>query len=298
MERCVRGFLIFLGLLLVLGGGAVAGARFAQIDLSALDSVAGAKDFLLSPMALYAGGGAAGFGLLLIVIAAATGGKRKQKAAKKQTTAPPRTENAAMPDAALSPEPVAMKAAEPPRTVVSPAEKSPQSPPTPQTFAAAAPPALQPPPAAAQKPTASAQPPEGVYDPLIASRNDPRLFNRKRVSDLVSINDALKSYHARHGAYPKAEGLNGYAERGPEWIPGITPDFLRELPRDPEQSNGASGPQYVYASDGKDYKLLAQRVSLIGGTNVEVLGVRIDPTRQPTAENAAFGFWSAGFASA
>jgi len=31
---------------------------------------------------------------------------------------------------------------------------------------------------------------------------------------------------------------------------------------------------------------------------VEVLGVRIDPTRQPTAENAAFGFWSAGFASA
>ena len=114
----------------------------------------------------------------------------------------------------------------------------------------------------------------------------------------MSINDALKAYHAHHGSYPKAEGLSGFSERGPAWIPGITPDFLPELPRDPEHSSDRSGPQYVYASDGKDYKLLAQSVSLIGGTSVEVLGVRIDPTRQPTAENAAFGFWSAGFASA
>ena len=38
-----------------------------------------------------------------------------------------------------------------------------------------------------------------------------------------------------------------------------------------------TGPQYVYVSDGADYKLLAQGVSLVGGTNVEVLGVRIDP---------------------
>jgi hypothetical protein len=35
----------------------------------------------------------------------------------------------------------------------------------------------------------------------------------------------------------------------------------------------------------------------VGGTNVEVLGVRFDPARQNTAENAAFGFWTQGFAS-
>jgi len=81
----VRGFVIFLGLLLMLGG-AVAGAQDAPIDLStidvlnqAFDKVPGSRDFLKTPMALYAGGGAAGFGLLLIIIAAATGGKKKRR---------------------------------------------------------------------------------------------------------------------------------------------------------------------------------------------------------------------------
>ena len=297
MERCVRGFLIFLGVALVLGGGAVAGARFVAVDLSMLDSIAGAKDFLFSPMGLYVGGGVAVFGLLLIIIAAATGGKKKEKPSTAKKAAPAKIEKTVKADTVLAPEPVAsnVPAPEAPRPGARPTETPPQAP-TPQPAAAA--PTPKPQQAVAAKPTASAQPPEDAYDPLIASRTDPRLFNRKRVKDLVSINDALKAYHARHGSYPKAEGLSGFAERGPVWIPGITPDFLPELPRDPEQSNDKSGPQYVYVSDGKDYKLLAQSVSLIGGTSVEVLGVRIDPTRQPTAENAAFGFWSAGFASA
>ncbi|MDP3491948.1 MAG: hypothetical protein Q8R82_02460 [Hyphomonadaceae bacterium] len=300
----MRGFLIFLGLLLVLGGGAVAGAQYANLDLSMLDSVAGAKEFLLSPMALYAGGGASGFGLLLIIIAAATGGKKKEKPAKAPKTTPAKAQKAtqaAKAEDALSPAPAAPKglAPEPPRTVVRPPEKPPEAPaPQPAMAAVQAPPWAQGGPASTTKPTASGQPPEDAYDPLIASRNDPRLLNRKRVSDLVSINDALKSYHARNGGYPKAESLSGFLERGAAWIPGIAPEFLPDLPRDPAQSSDKAGPQYVYVSDGKDYKLLAQGVSLIGGTNVEVLGVRIDPTRQPTAENAAFGFWSAGFASA
>ena len=129
------------------------------------------------------------------------------------------------------------------------------------------------------------------------ARTDPRLVNRKRVQDLVTINDALKSYHKAHGAYPAAAGLGGILERGATWIPGLT-DILPELPRDPAMSMDRSGPQYVYASDGKDYKLIAQNVSLVGSTNPAVLGIRIDPTRNPTQENAAFGFWTEGFASA
>lgn len=289
----MRGFLIFLGLLAVLGGGAVAGAQFASLDLSMLDSVAGAKEFLLSPMALYAGGGAAGFGLLLIIIAAATGGKKKEKPAKTPKAAAAKAEKPAKAEAAPAPVTTKAPAPKPAPQPVAAAAPKPQPAPAPQPAAA---PASRPQPA--PKPTASAQPPEDAYDPLIASRSDPRLLNRKRVSDLVSINDALKSFFAKHGSYPKAEGLSGYPERGVAWIPGIAPEFLPELPRDPAQSTDKAGPQYVYVSDGKDYKLLAQSVSLIGGTNVEVLGVRIDPTRQPTAENAAFGFWSAGFASA
>jgi len=292
----VRGFLIFLGLLLVLGGGAVAGAQYAEqyanLDLSALDSVAGATAFLHSPMALYTGGGVAAFGLVLVIITTATGGRKKQAPARttpqtarksaqpKQAAAPVKS---LTPDTLFDPEPLpaAIPPApmpEAPRTVIRTAERPPASPPS-------------------SKPTASAQPPEG-YDPLAAARTDPRLHNRTRVRELVTINDALKAFHAQHGAYPVAEGLLGRNERGENWIPGLSPDFIPRLPQDPATVSGQPAPQYVYASDGKNYKLLAQGVSLVGGTNVEVLGVRIDPTRRPTAENAAFGFWTPDFASA
>lgn len=256
----MRGFLIFLGVLFALGGGALAGAQYAPVDLAPLNAVAGAKEFVVSPMALFAGGGAAGFGLLLIVIGAATGGAKKAKPAKAATPAPdPRRTESKPPLAA-------------------PAPTAPVS-----------------------KPTASAFPPQAPSaddDPIAVRLKDPRLLNRKRVSDLVSINDALKAYHTANGAYPKAAGLAGFSERGAAWIPGLSPDFIVNLPRDPVQASDVSGPQYVYVSDGKDYKLLAHGVSLLGGTQVEVLGVRIDPTRNPTVEKASFGFWTAGFASA
>lgn len=263
----MRGFLVFLGILFALGGGALAGAQYAPVDLAPLNSVAGAREFVASPMALYAGGGAAGFGLLLIVIGAATGGAKKAKPAQAKTSA-------------------ASHAASARRAEVSPQTAAP----APKAMAAAAAPAA--------KPTASAHPPQTSASESVDTRMiHPRLLNRRRVTDLVSINDALKAYYAANGAYPKATGLAGFSERGAGWIPGLSPDFIVTLPRDPLQASDASGPQYVYVSDGKDYKLLAHGVSLVGGTQVEVLGVRIDPTRNPTAENASFGFWTVGFAS-
>ena len=120
------------------------------------------------------------------------------------------------------------------------------------------------------------------------------MINRKRVQDLVTINDALKAYHAKTGAYPKADGLAGANERGVGWIPGLSPDFIAEIPRDPLH---AAGTQYVYVSNGADYKLLAAGASLVGSGNVEVLGIKIDQTRNPTQQSASFGFWTPGFAS-
>lgn len=297
----MRGFLILLGLLLVLGGGALAGVQYASVDLSMLDRVAGAKEFVASPMALYAGAGAAGFGLLLIIIAAATGGKKKAKPVRVAKAASAKAEKTTTKESAIASEPIpvviAPKAAErsrpAPPSVDAPKPQQASAPPW------AATPAPQPASAPAAKPTASGQPPpSNERDPLSVWRRDPRLLNRKRVTDLVSINDALKAYYAKNGAYPKAAGLSGFRERGAAWIPNLAPDFVAELPRDPALSGDIAGPQYVYVSDGADYKLLAQGVSLVGGTHVEVLGVRIDPTRQPTAENASFGFWSPGFAEA
>lgn len=292
MEWRVRGFLIFLGVLLVLAGGAVAAAQYAPVDLSMLDSVQGAKAFLTSQMALYAGGGAASFGLLLIIIAAVSGGKKKATPVKKTAPAKAEPQKAAAPDPApRKPEP--HQAAPAPKPAPQPALQAVAAAPHPAPAATAPSPAPTP----AQpvhKPTASAQPPSSASSPV----QDPRLLNRKRVQDLVTINDALKAYQQKYGAYPKAGGLVGFPERGAAWIPGLAPDFLKTLPRDPAMSDDKAGPQYVYVSDGTDYKLLAQGVSLVGGTNVEVLGVRIDMTRQPTPENASFGFWTPGFASA
>lgn len=142
------------------------------------------------------------------------------------------------------------------------------------------------------KPQASAQPPATATG---APPPDPRIVNRKRVQDLVTINDALKVYHAKNGQFPKAAELAGANERGADWIPGLSPAFVSEIPFDPMHGPGT---QYVYVSDGANYKLLASGVSLVGSPNVEVLGIKIDPTRNPTAQNASFGFWTPGFAGA
>lgn len=282
----MRGVLIFFGLLLLLAGGAAAAAQYIPIDLSPyLASVPGAEDFLKSPTALYAGGGAAGFGLLLMIIGMATGGARKPRA-PKPAPAPGKAAEAK----AAAPAPPAPSQPRPAPAAAQPAHK-----PAPQLQPAAA--ALRPAPGA--KPQASSQPPAAASqaDSGPTWTQDPRLLNRKRVSDLVTINDAIKAHHKQRGAYPKADGLKGYLERGKTWIPGLSPDFIAELPRDPARSDDPAGPQYLYSSNGTDYKLLANSVALAGGTNVEVLGVRVDASRNPTWEKASFGFWTEGYAN-
>jgi hypothetical protein len=315
----VRVILILLGLLLMVGGGTVAGAQYAPPDLlKMLDSAPPqARDFLMTPTALYAGAGGAGFGLLLVIIAAVTGGKKKEKPVKaKPEKAKPQKAKAEAPKPTPVAEPASAKpapakpapaaAAPPPQKAPEPRPPEPKPAPAPQpAMAAAAPqpaPAPQPP---KPKPQASAQPPAAAPAQDTPSekltladtaRSTPRLHNRRRVSDLVTINDALKAYFQKHGSYPAASGLGGASERGAAWIPGLAPEFLPELPLDPATATEHAGPQYVYASDGKDYKLLALNVSLVGSTSVEVLGVKIDHTRKPTMENASFGYWTPGFA--
>jgi hypothetical protein len=330
----VRGFVIFVGLLLVLGGGTVAGAQFAPMDVSALpeldplfNNLPGSREFLKTEMALYAGGGVAGFGLLLMIIGAALGGKKRETpVAKPPEMPPPRRTRATKTSAAPAQpaEPPAPPAAQPPETYQPPtaapkpapriepsvprpaAQQTPEpqpaapqpvasAPATPRPVISPAPQAGPAPEAAKAKPQASGQPPASTPQPAAtaATPRDPRQINRKRLQDLVTINDALTAYYASNGHYPKAEGLAGANERGVAWIPGLSPDFLAQLPLDPLHS---AGTQYVYAAEGSNYKLLAQGVSLVGSGNVEVLGIKIDQTRNPTPQNAAFGFWTPAFA--
>lgn len=277
----MRVLLICSGLILMLAGGAVAGAQFAPPEMTRLlDGQPGVKDLILKPAALYAGSAAAGLGFVLMLVASLV--------RRKPRTRPAVGVNAATPRARLETQPA-------------------QTEDGPRSAAGAAGPAATPVPASSPplaatsapraKPQASAQPPQ-TLSPSDVIRSDPRFLNRRRVGELVTINDALKAYHACHGAYPVAQSLAGRPDRGEGWIPGLAPDFLPELPRDPAMSVSPDGPQYVYASDGRDYKLLARNISLVGGTPVEVLGVKIDPAHTTSPERAAFGFWTQGYETA
>ena len=95
-----------------------------------------------------------------------------------------------------------------------------------------------------------------AYTSLISPRH-----YAQRMKDLAVIRTALDKYRQVRGAYPvsssNGERWNGIGWDGVpgDWIPGLVPDFISALPRDP---NSAENPfqQYVYRSDGKDYKLL------------------------------------------
>jgi len=261
------------------GGGAVAGAQYLPVNLSSLGQ---AQDFLKSQIALYGGGGVAALGLTLFVVGILPGG-RNEKRAPKAAAKPAAAAHAQRPAAVRKP-------ASPP--------KSTPTPKPPESFAAA--PASQPAaqPAAAPAPAPQPAPASAAAsEPPKAPSNDPRLLTRKRLSDLVRINDALKAFHANTGAYPLAtDGLKGVIDRGNNWIPGLAPDYLPELPRDPGDAPDNNGPQFFYVSDGVGYKLIAHGVSP-DGSNVEVLGVKIDPGRSNERGFWAYGFWTEAFAN-
>ena len=112
-----------------------------------------------------------------------------------------------------------------------------------------------------------------------------------RVTDLVALNSAIERYHAARASYPVSPG-GGFSQE----IPGLAPEFISEIPREPTGSTDPNGPQYRYASNGEDYKIIAHGVSAQCGPHIERDGVRVDPIRtRQDGQCWAYGFWSDGF---
>ncbi len=114
----------------------------------------------------------------------------------------------------------------------------------------------------------------------------------KRLDDLSLIETALQKFHEKNGFYPKSKGFDGFytnwGKEGENWINGLVPEFIDKLPRDPRMLED-KGKQYLYKSNGKDYKLLAHSPEDL--KIIKKLKPRlIDPTRK----GHAYGVWTEG----
>ena len=94
-----------------------------------------------------------------------------------------------------------------------------------------------------------------------------RADDARRIADLNSLQKALEMYYVDHGSYPLVSGWSGdatgygghsYTAADP-YIPGLIPEYIEMLPRDPNRSFPDSKSGYLYKSNGKDYKVLAHK---------------------------------------
>lgn len=95
----------------------------------------------------------------------------------------------------------------------------------------------------------------------------------ERKNTLKQLQGALEQYYSDNGVYPDTGGAwyssdpNDACCVGPaEWIPGLIPDYIKQLPEDPLGgdselvgvcTSSSFKRAYMYRSDGQEYKLIA-----------------------------------------
>ena len=95
-----------------------------------------------------------------------------------------------------------------------------------------------------------------------------------RKSELRHLQSALEIYYSTYGSYPDTGGAWYSSEPGDEagsnnggdWIPGLAPDYIGELPTDPKGGESSIAycntehsykSAFLYISNGVNYKLLS-----------------------------------------
>ncbi len=116
----------------------------------------------------------------------------------------------------------------------------------------------------------------------------------QRVTDLVALDVALQAYfeqNQRYPATPNGSFIN-VISAGTDWIPGLAPQFIQALPRDPANSTDPNS-QYWYASSGgNSYKLVVHGVGDACGAEYARQGIRLDPARTSDGSCWAYGFFT------
>ena len=118
----------------------------------------------------------------------------------------------------------------------------------------------------------------------------------RAISDLNSLRKALEVYYTAYGSYPNSQGGAGpwdglyscWGDSTPNWIPGLAPNFIAQLPRAPTNITDCDK-QYIYNSNGKDYKLIYHNPEACDSVKKQYPNM-VDPVR----DCWAYGFWTAG----
>ncbi len=118
-----------------------------------------------------------------------------------------------------------------------------------------------------------------------------------RLDDLGRLKAALVAYRNDHGSYPATPDWRGLFWPGtiaPDWLPGLVPHYLPAAPRDPRGTEIAHA-QYIYRSDGQDYKLLSMLPEDCAFT-VWLRPDLDDGARNRPGHCISFGYWTEGAA--
>jgi len=117
--------------------------------------------------------------------------------------------------------------------------------------------------------------------------------SNRRFEDFLVISNALEKYKKDNNSYPKVDYPVSYpggmpTDKSINWLPGLHPKYLSTLPIDPYRSK-LSNHQYLYFSNGKDYKLIAH-----GAEDAKSVIKKYPNLMDPTRPTFAYGIWTEG----
>jgi hypothetical protein len=118
----------------------------------------------------------------------------------------------------------------------------------------------------------------------------------QRIKDLSALAYALEKYKQDHQQYPVSSnagrGYDGlfasekYGESRVEWIRGLVPEYIDELPRDP-RNDSVIYHSYLYVSNGANYKLFVQRPE-----DCQEVKQKYPQLIDPRRDCYAYGYWT------
>jgi len=112
-------------------------------------------------------------------------------------------------------------------------------------------------------------------------------------SDMKNTIKFLEMYKAENGAYPLVsgfsfQGTSPTAAARNQYIPGLVPTYTSSLP-----ISGDSNAQYVYKSNGTDYKLIRYNANGIPNSEWKLVpSEMIDTTGNSNKDR--YGYWTPG----